>query len=355
MTDSRTMTPPYETALRKQAADWAYRLREDDVAQEEFATWLEWYESDPRHKAVYDDMQSFLAQLEPVVEGTDALRPELWLGDIAAAKPRVAAPAVSRRTEWRRRRIWAAAAAAAVVVGITTLWLMPQFAPDATLSTLLTPRGAQQHYAATDNNSQATLADGSQMELASRTKVSVELTERQRTVTLQQGAAFFTVAHNAARPFLVKVGGFNVRAVGTAFNVRSAGPRMVVTVAEGTVEVYSRDRGTSVLARAGTEIAWSALGGSPIVTAVDPAHALAWKEGRLDYFKEPLESVVADINRYSRKPVRVNDAAVRELAVTGTVRTDGIEEWLQALPAMFPVNVSTGEDGAIVLSARAGS
>src|SRR3546814_10056817 len=61
-------------------------------------------------------------------------------------------------------------------------------------------------------------------------------------ITLEEGEAWFQVAHDAHRPFVVDVGSVRIRAVGTAFSVRRNPEGVDVMVTEGVVETRSEER-----------------------------------------------------------------------------------------------------------------
>ena len=90
---------------------------------------------------------------------------------------------------------------------------------------------------------------------------------------------------------------------------------------------------------------------SGVTVAAAPSQ-VTWTQGRLEYRGEPLRMVVEDVNRYAEHPVVLRDPAVGELAYTGTVRLDAASDWAAGLPAAFPLDVTPGEGGVIVLSAR---
>jgi transmembrane sensor len=181
---------------------------------------------------------------------------------------------------------------------------------------------------------------------------------------VDDGEAFFTVAKDPRRPFVVRAGGLQVIAVGTAFNVRKAGDRIVVTVTEGAVRVAPNEGSSSgavlaaessdgqVRAGAGHQVTWSARQHALAMTTAESALAKrpAWLDGRLEFVNEPLGSVITDINRYSSRPVVLADEQLRDLVFTGTLRSDAIEDWLQGLEDVFPV-VLTRQGGQDVLSA----
>jgi transmembrane sensor len=164
----------------------------------------------------------------------------------------------------------------------------------------------------------------------------------------------------------VKAGRIHVRAVGTAFDVRRAGDRVVVTVQEGKVDVYdagspeSRSEQRSTVASppirplrvaAGEQLAVNESTAGAAVTSVDASAALAWREGRLEYVSEPLEAVIADINRYAKRPVIIVDESARSLRFSGSVLIDYTDEWVRALPGEFPVRVHEQNGVDVIQSA----
>jgi transmembrane sensor len=369
------------TAHLAVAWDWVLRLRQDSVSQDDLTAWLSWYEADERNKAAFEDMQAFWQQIDQVTEEPNPLPPELWLGDLAASGTSHTRRLQSARTKttsgWRgffakpspRRLAWASAALAASLCCLTVALKLA--------SPPLTSPPLQQHavadnavdVAAPQSVKETYLPDGSRVELAAKSSVSLQFSDTQRMLEMQGGVAYFAVAHNRDRPFIVKVGDLYVRAVGTAFNIRSAGDRVVVTVAEGTVDVYPASHGNLAIdsgghdasghpvdlvrVKAGSEVVWAEKSLGPTIATVDASHALAWRQGRLDYLNEPLASAIADINRYSKRPIILRDDAIGKIVFSGTVLTNATDAWVAALPSLFPIDVHTDSNGNIVLSNRA--
>jgi transmembrane sensor len=196
------------------------------------------------------------------------------------------------------------------------------------------------------------LPDGSRVELAARTQLDVRYTDRTRALDLQSGAAYFTVAPNKDQPFIVTAGDLRVRALGTAFNIRRAANRTVLTVTEGKVEITRLNaEGAPTQARAGEQLTYDHEGPAPRVTSADTDAALAWREGRLEYIREPLEAVIADLNRYTVHPVVIADEAAKALRFSGTVLTANTQEWIAALPGILPLTVQN-ENGVDIIRSR---
>jgi transmembrane sensor len=125
---------------------------------------------------------------------------------------------------WRRLMI-AASIAVLAILGGTLALLLEVSAP-----TYATALGEQRSIE---------FADGSTVELNSRSKIRVKYSKRERDIELLEGQALFHVAHDTSRPFIVSVGTTRVRAVGTQFDVYKKSNGTVVTVVEGRVAVYS--------------------------------------------------------------------------------------------------------------------
>jgi transmembrane sensor len=201
--------------------------------------------------------------------------------------------------------------------------------------------------------------------MAARSVVTSHYTDRSRVLVMEgsTGEAFFSVARDPGRPLIVEVGELRVLALGTAFNIRRAGERVVVTVTEGAVSVYSRSAGgdddgraSAVQVSAGKEVAWNLQAGegraaqpAPAVSPAQTSRTLAWQQGRLEYLNEPMAAVIADVNRYSRRPVVLGDAAAGAILFSGTVFTNETEEWIRALPRVFPVRLEARPDGGLVV------
>lgn len=338
-----------EARRLEQAADWAALLR-DDAGETDITRWLRWCEADPRNQDAFDRVQTFWRVAGGLAgEVTED-------GELHAA----ARPAPRRRAAGRRRlpRFAVAASALLAMVAAGALgWNLyqrfywPEVGDEAVVA------------AAADPVRNAKLSDGSRLQLAARSVVEVDYAEDRRYLALRDGEAYFSVAHNPERPFVVHVDDVRVRAVGTAFNIRRAGQRSVVTVTEGTVEIYRERDGSEIRAVAGEQVTWEDAPGNDShgdpaqepgdrgaiqVAAVDVSEVLAWREGRLEYTDEPLYAVIADFNRYSEHPVEIRGDAVRRLRFSGTLLTDVTEEWLYALPHLFPVDVRQQGDTYVI-------
>lgn len=208
-----------------------------------------------------------------------------------------------------------------------------------------------QHYAtAAGEHRQLTLADGTELTLNTRTVAEVEWHLRTRQVRLVDGEALFDVAHSTWRPFLVRAGDTTVRVVGTVFNVRRDDPRVTVTVLRGRVHVENAS-GDAMLLSA-QQVAESAGGMLTARATLDPAAAIAWKDGRLMFDRTPLAQALADINRYRTAPVTLTDPALGRLQISGVFDSARTDALLDLLPSILPVAIRREADDTVRILAR---
>lgn len=162
------------------------------------------------------------------------------------------------------------------------------------------------------------LADGSHLSLNTHSAVSVDFSPEQRTVSLLAGEAYFQVAHDNNRPFIVTTEYGQVEVTGTAFNVYAHERQMTVTVAQGQVRVYKdTSKNDEVVLAAGQQTTGDRQGIAPS-TVADADQALAWRQGLLMFTLQPLSTVVDELNRYTSGRIVIADPSIRQRIVSGT-------------------------------------
>jgi transmembrane sensor len=291
----------------REAGEWIQRLNEstDPLLAED---WLKWCQADSENLPAFERIQA------------------VWDGFSAVTSARAA-----------RSRIALAAAAGVLIVAGAATWFGLRYSAEQVFDTAISEQRME------------TLSDGSRLDLAPDSRVSLRFTEGLREVRLDRGEAFFTVAHNTARPFIVHVGGLTVTAVGTAFDVRTGPSSTEVTVSEGRVSVGAVNA-PATGAGVGERVTFSRPARRLSVAAVDPRIAESWRDGTLQYVGEPLEDVVSDVNRYNRRKIAVAPALLQS-RFTGTVSTANVGDWLAALQQIFPVDVvDQGSNGILIQS-----
>ena len=317
----------------EKAAEWWLRLREPNVRPETISEWMLWCEAAVENKEAFASVQS------------------LWQkSKCAPLKP--VSRAGLRMGGWHGRILPWAIAAALVGIGVLTAlpWLKERIG-------MRTENGvAIATHVGT--NRPVILPDGSQAVLGGATALNVNYTAHCRTVALNSGEAYFDVRSDPGRPFVVQTPSGAVAAVGTAFNVRTDGRILRVTVANGAVEIVAGAQGAN--RGAGSATVWLKAGqqvvlrsnDAPVTSAVDPHIVTAWTTGTLKFIDEPLDSVLAAVNRYSPTRIEIRGVGVDNLRYTGTVVSGRVDEWLSALPNVFPIEVVSQDSDRIIIRPR---
>lgn len=192
-----------------------------------------------------------------------------------------------------------------------------------------------------------TLPDGSTIQLDAQSRVAVRFHAHRRLVDLLEGAAFFAVQRDAARPFVVQVGDVRVTVLGTRFGVErlvGSGGGVLVQVESGRVRVDPGDghpareltAGEALRVRPGVRPETESMAGA----------AASWRQGEIVLHDATLGDALARLARYAPQPITASERAAH-LRVNGRVRIAGAREWLGALPRALPVRLVRRRDGAV--------
>lgn len=339
--------------LLETAADWLVRLQEGDLSAEALKRWQRWLEVSADHQRAFDDVQALWGKFGelpylPAEPAAAELRRDRYRGE---------EPVRQWRSRARRSRAWRlpVSLAASVLVAVGVGFGVWQYWP-------INPVVPNSYQTVTGQHQKVTLPDGSVMELGAASSAEVQYSDDERGVVLADGIAYFDVVRNSERPFVVRAGGGSVTAIGTAFSVQRREAQVTVVVSDGLVEVAKpvptstaaadrNRRPAKVQLPAGQQVAFSSGQGLELPTSTDVAAATAWREGRLVFQDESLDAAIADVNRYSRIPIELQDPALGGLRLTGTVVTSQVDGWLSGLESVLPVMVTKHPD-RIVLSSR---
>lgn len=282
--------------LTREAISWFNRLRADRVSEKERKAFSTWLNRDPAHSQAFQEIE------------------DLWkgLGKLPEARRR-RRKAITRRT--------AGKGMIALLLGGST-WSLYREHPFADYRTGVGERLTVK------------LPDGSTADLATSTTLSVDDRPHVRRIILHYGEAFFDVAPNPARPFVVEAGGGSITALGTAFAVADIDNRTLVTVTQHAVSIDVGIR--HIRLDAGMQSAYDANAiGTP--TPADEAVSLAWRHGRLVFVNARLDRVIAALNRWRSGRLVVMNEALAAHPVTLIVNLTDIDDALRQLEDALPL------------------
>jgi len=311
------------TRAQEEAAEWLARLGNHSISTKTVREFRDWRD-DPANDAAYEEAEAYWE-----ASGEQAADPEIMrMTQEALARGRL-------RDGWRAwlrgpRLAGALTLASLVGAGVTVL-AVQQLYPT---------------YATQDIEQKVVrLEDGSRVHLNVDSQVRIDFRGGERRIALTRGEAFFDVAHDAARPFIVEAGGARIRALGTKFDVRRLNGDVRITLLQGSVQV-SPERGPGSLVLAPNQEAVVGRGGAIRKTASDAARATGWTTGRLVFRDTPLAAAVAEVNRYSDRKVELASADLAGRPVSGFFDVGDSESFARGVADLFDLSLSRGPDGA---------
>ncbi|WP_129777200.1 FecR family protein [Peristeroidobacter soli] len=341
--------------IEQQAAEWLAKRDSGQWSDQDQSALSDWL------AASTANMVEFL-RLEAVWDQADRLRAmgtELESGTVLSFETRSWAPAFTHaRTSlpevpvttdkragggWRAAA-WAAGIIVCVVLGSYRYWHRNTYA---------TEIGATRAVA---------LPEGSIVTLNTASHIHVDLRDTQRTIELDRGEAYFEVARDEDRPFVVIAGKHRITALGTAFSVRrSTSDDVRVTVATGRVSVVIASEAraesgermhTPVELEAGS-VAEAYRKNVSVVKRplAEIEEALSWRSGFLVFHDTPLIDAVAEFNRYHTRQVVIRDPSLAAIPVSGSFRAANFDAFARLMQIGFKIQV-TEEDGRILLQSK---
>lgn len=192
------------------------------------------------------------------------------------------------------------------------------------------------------------LSDGTKVELNTDTSVRVAQSETSRGLWIDKGEAYFEVAHDPSRPFVVHAGDRNVLVLGTKFNLYRDKAGIIVSVVEGRVHLAptgaADDSAGFVLVRG--DIA-TAKGASTLIAsdAIDRiTRQLQWRKGLLSFDNTDLVSAAEQFNRYNQQQIVITDQALARMRIGGSFRADDPEGFARLLHQAFDIHAQFSKD-----------
>ncbi|PZQ63464.1 MAG: iron dicitrate transport regulator FecR [Phenylobacterium zucineum] len=318
MSDPRPSPPKLE-----EAAAWLVRLRNRSITTKSLREFGDW-RLDPANDAAFQEVQATwdhtgaLANDPEILRATDA---------VLTAPSKVRKPWFT----WPRAGFTAALAGLALAAGVLAPGLMaPTYATDV---------GQQLR---------VRLPDGSSVMLNTDSRLRVAYRDGERRLLLLRGEAFFDVARDPRRPFIVEAAGAAVRAVGTRFEVRRDAGAVQVTLVEGVVQVR-QDKGPAAWTlRPNQKLSLSAAGaGTP--RAADAVTETSWTTGQVHFHNTPFIAAIAEMNRYADRKIRLDAPDLGTRGISGIFNVGDTGSFVRGVSELYDLEAARGQDGGVIL------
>jgi transmembrane sensor len=341
------MRPPGSTSsraedrIRREAAAWFAKLRGPDSARQR-ARYEAWRAADPAHAAMFDRLShrwaesGVLARSERVKSRPDpapvrdgfrwGLAGGLGLAGALAACAFLGA------------LYWPAASDLAPPLPLLG-WSAPMVTPVGEIRRIRFP-------------------DGGLVILDTDTAVSLRVVRGLSEVRLLRGRVEVETSNTDRRSLRVSAGRATALAKAGDFDVSlSPDQTASITLVEGDVLVETRSAPWPIAREAlrltpGQQVRL-AKGAPPPMVGPAPAYQTGWVQGVLDFRGTPLGDAVAEVNRYGRQKIVLQDPALDDLQISGRVYPASAADFAASVASMFDLALSRGPNGDFILSRRA--
>jgi transmembrane sensor len=317
-------------SLVAQAAAWCARMEKGELSAAEDLELRGWLADDARRRAAFESVSRMMT--DPALTAA--------LSEVDCDNASHSMELLSRNGAERRRATWLTATlgAALLVAGVVwfgSTWLNPASFPKVVLSTV------------PGQTSTVALADGSSVELSGGTTLEVEMQPSRRLVRMASGEAFFSVAPDAARPFIVTVADARVQVLGTAFDLSESRDGLELSVHRGRVAFGNEDRFADAIEVKAGERAYMRDGVASATTPFDPETG-DWRNGWLETNGITLAALAQRLSR--RFGVEVSVApALADKSIAGRFRVDGSEKLLRLLSGVHGFEVERAAGGLAII------
>lgn len=206
------------------------------------------------------------------------------------------------------------------------------------------PNYTQSYHTAFNTVKNDLLPDGTKISVDTNTKLSVSYFNNRRKVLLENGQAFFEVAKDEHKPFIIDSGKTKIEVVGTKFEVRNLDNITTVNVKEGAVKV-SFDTSTirpnkdiSIL-KQGDKVIISDIGVLQYIGKTPLEEIAPWKHDEIIFSKTTLKEAFKSFSRYQNLEIDFKNKKFEDKLFSGKFNTLEVDRFIFAIQKIYPIKV----------------
>ncbi|MFT5748812.1 MAG: transmembrane sensor [Ancylomarina sp.] len=184
-------------------------------------------------------------------------------------------------------------------------------------------------------NKTITLEEGSIITLNSDSKLIYprKFSKNERRVELI-GEAFFDIAKNPNKAFIINAKNAEVKVLGTSFNINAATNKVEVLVKTGKVQFSSINKPDNKLILIPGDFASLHESNLAKIVSLDDNY-LSWKTRQMIFRETKLQEVAKILNRTYHVQIRFQDAELKDLPLTSTFDHDQLDDILNYICSPF--------------------
>jgi len=179
---------------------------------------------------------------------------------------------------------------------------------------------------------QLTLADGTKLFLnaGSSLRYPATFSGKNRTVELN-GEAYFEVAPDANKPFIIHTGNMDIKVLGTSFNIKSYNEddRAIVSVNSGKVQVDLAESMMRLVAN--EQIVLDKKSGELQKNIISTNDAKGWMNGSLSFKNTTIDNVAKELMRIYNCKIIIKDSTAMNVLVSGAIESKSLDSVLKSI------------------------
>lgn len=200
------------------------------------------------------------------------------------------------------------------------------------------------------------LDDGTKVWLNAASKISYAtdfIAHPTRDVYLE-GEAFFDVAHNSDKPFIVHASSIKIKVLGTSFNVKSYSEEKTIetTLVHGKVRIEQSDvsgnRIGDVELKPNQRAVFNKESKIINIKEVVADNSSSWKQDRMVFDEETIDNVILQMERWYSVKIHVKNKGNLDCKLTASIEEESLEEVLKLLEASHNIEYKIVENEVFI-------
>lgn len=201
------------------------------------------------------------------------------------------------------------------------------------------------------------LVDGSSIWLSSGTDLTLDTNTKGETIASLNGEAYFDLIPNPDRKFLVDLGQFKIRDIGTRFNIRAYESEQTIstTLVEGRIDLIQNSGESFLTVKPGELVIYDKPNKNIVVNQLDPSIVTAWTKGKFVFIDQPLSEICKELENWYNIEIQIEDPKLGSTRYTSVVkRTTTVKMVLKILAVTDQIRyeITDKEEGKDIIRIR---
>ena len=331
--------------IMKKSVPWNLiipKLKQEISADEErqLETWLR----NSNNEALFQELQQLWEKIQANVDNYTPNTEYYWnelVNRMHPAQPKPAEAPAKKRFELKRMYRYVAAACIAIAIGCSFYigFLNGQ------------PEPVPQLYTNLSGKSKVLLPDGSEVWMHTETALQYvsQMNGDERMVNVT-GEAYFDVAHDADKPFVVQTEGMRIVVHGTKFNVDAfpGSENTLVSLVEGSVSLETKT--VNRFLKPGETAIYNRKTQTLKVEKDDVRFASSWANTELIFKNRSLGDICKLLSKWYRVKIDLDPALAHKYFYTFTLRNEPLDEILRIMARIRPMKYTFSEENELTIS-----